>query len=172
MISYKQKLNHITTFIFDVDGVLTNGDVLLINGDIVRSLNSRDAYSLQYAAKLNYRIFIITGGHSQDVKERLLGLGVIEVHLSSSDKLAVYEQIKRDYQLSDAEILYMGDDIPDLPVMKQVGVATCPQDAAVELKAMAHYVSPHIGGRHCVRDVVEQTLRVQQNWLKEEAFKW
>lgn len=172
MISYKQKLNHITTFIFDVDGVLTNGDVLLINGDIVRSLNSRDAYCLQYAAKLNYRIFIITGGHSQDVKERLLGLGVIEVHLSSSNKLAVYEQIKRDYQLSDTEILYMGDDIPDLPVMKQVGVATCPEDAAVELKAMAHYVSPYAGGRHCVRDVVEQTLRVQQNWLKEEAFEW
>jgi 3-deoxy-D-manno-octulosonate 8-phosphate phosphatase (KDO 8-P phosphatase) len=172
MISYKERLSQITTFIFDVDGVLTNGDVILINDDVIRILNSRDSYAIQYAVKKGYNVFIITGGNSKDVRDRLLGLGIQEVHSGSSNKLEVYNQLKIKHGLTDEEVLYMGDDIPDYPVMKQVGVATCPQDAAVEIKHIAHYQSPFNGGRHCVRDVIEQTLRVQDHWFKEDAFEW
>lgn len=172
MISYKERLSQITTFIFDVDGVLTNGDVILINDDVIRILNSRDSYAIQYAVKKGYKVFIITGGNSKDVRDRLLGLGIQEVHSGSSNKLEVYNQLKINHGLTDEEVLYMGDDIPDYPVMKQVGVATCPQDAAVEIKHIAHYQSPFNGGRHCVRDVIEQTLRVQDQWFKEDAFEW
>jgi 3-deoxy-D-manno-octulosonate 8-phosphate phosphatase (KDO 8-P phosphatase) len=172
MESYKIRLAKITTFLFDVDGVLTNGDVHLFDHDVVRTMNSRDGYALQYASKMGYSIMIITGGSSTVVKNRLLDLGVKEVHLKSMNKLAVYEEIKLRYQLSDDEILYMGDDIPDYPVMLKAGVAACPQDAAIEIKKISHYQSPFVGGRFCVRDVIEQTLRVQDKWFKEEAFEW
>lgn len=172
MISYKERLNHITTFMFDVDGVLTNGDVMLFQNEIIRTLNSRDAYALQYAVKMGYKIMIVTGGNSQEVKDRLLGMGVHEVHLSSFNKLNVYNSIKEKHNLTDAEILYMGDDIPDYEVMSISGVAACPQDAAIEIKQISHYQSPFNGGRHCVRDVIEQTLRVQHKWFSEDAFEW
>ena len=172
MTSYKEKLNLISTFLFDVDGVLTNGDVMLLHNEIVRTLNSRDAYAIQYAVKMGYRVMIVTGGNSQDVKDRLLALGVHEVHLSSFNKLAVYEQIKANHDLKDEEILYMGDDIPDYQVMRHAGVAACPQDAAMEIKHISHYHSPYNGGRHCVRDVIEQTLRVQGKWFSKQAFEW
>ena len=157
---------------FDVDGVLTNGDVLLLHDQIIRSLNSRDAYAIQYAVKMGYKIMIVTGGNSLDVKDRLIGLGVHEVHLSSFNKLSVYNKIKNDHQLEDEEILYMGDDIPDYQVMSEAGLAACPQDAAVEIKSISHYQSPFNGGKHCVRDVIEQTLRVQNKWFTPEAFEW
>lgn len=172
MISYKEKLHKITTFMFDVDGVLTNGEVMLFQNEVIRTLNARDGYALQYAAKMGYNIFIVTGGNSADVKERLLGLGAKEVHLSSNIKINVYNDIKERHQLMDGEILYMGDDIPDYEVMSVAGVAACPQDAAVEIKKMADYQSPYDGGRHCVRDVIEQTLRVQGKWFSQEAFEW
>ncbi len=172
MISYKERMNKISTFMFDVDGVLTNGDVLLLQDQIIRSLNSRDAYAIQYAVKMGYKIMIITGGSSIDVKDRLLGLGAHEVHLSSFNKLSVYHSIKASHNLVDEEILYMGDDIPDFQVMSEVGLATCPQDAAVEIKQISHYQSPFNGGRHCVRDVIEQTMRVQNKWFTSEAFEW
>lgn len=172
MISYKEKLREINTFIFDVDGVLTNGDVLLIEDDFIRSLNSRDAYAIQHAIKEGYRVLIITGGSSVQVKERLLSLGVTEVCLSSTRKIAVYESLKQKYGFSNNQALYMGDDIPDYEVLKVVGVSTCPQDAAVEIKALVDYQSPFNGGRHCVRDVIEQTLRVQKKWFTEGAMEW
>ena len=172
MISYKEKLKEITTFIFDIDGVLTNGDILVFKGEMVRTLNSRDGYALQYAVKMGYRILVITGGTSVEVKNRLLELGVHEVHLSSFNKLAVYTELKQKHNFSDEQVVYMGDDIPDYEVMQQVGVATCPQDACIEIKHISHYQSPFNGGRHCVRDIIEQTLRVQHKWFSEEAFEW
>lgn len=172
MTSYKQLMNSITTFIFDVDGVLTNGDVLLLNDDVIRILNSRDSYAIQYAVKMGYNVFIITGGNSKDVHDRLLGLGIQEVHLSAHNKLSVYKDILKRHGLTDAEVLYMGDDIPDFPVMKEVALPTCPQDAAIEIKQISKYQSPFNGGRHCVRDVIEQTLRVQGKWFQEKAFEW
>lgn len=172
MISYKEKLTKITTFIFDIDGVLTNGDIIVFKGEMVRTLNSRDGYAIQYAVKMGFRILVITGGSSIDIKNRLLELGVHEVHLSSFNKLNVYNDLKKKYQFSDEQALYMGDDIPDYEVMQQVGVATCPQNASVEIKHISHYQSPFNGGNHCVRDIIEQTLRVQHKWFSDQAFEW
>lgn len=172
MISYKERLPTITTFIFDVDGVLTDGTVALYKDEVVRTLNSRDGYALQYAAKKGYQILVITGGNSQSVSDRLLALGVKEVRLRSNNKLEVYKELKNKYKFEDEEVLYMGDDIPDYEVLQRVGVASCPQDATIEIKAICHYQSPFNGGNHCVRDVIEQTLRVQDNWFHPEAFEW
>lgn len=172
MISYKEKLPKITTIILDVDGVLTTGEVLLVDGKVVRTLHSKDGYALQYAAKMGYKIIIITGGNSVDVKERLLGVGVTEVFLSSHTKINVYNECKLKYGFEDEEVLYMGDDIPDYQVMKMVGIAACPQDAAVEIKQICDYQSPIYGGKGCVRDVIEQILRVQGKWFTAEAFVW
>ncbi|NVK66633.1 MAG: HAD hydrolase family protein, partial [Flavobacteriales bacterium] len=172
MISYKEKLPKITTFIFDVDGVLTNGEIFLMKEDFVRSLNSRDAYAMQYAAKSGFRILIITGGASELVAQRLLSLGIDEVRLRSKNKLSVYKELKEKYGFEDEEVLYMGDDIPDYEILERVGVSTCPQDAAVEIKAISDYQSPYDGGKYCVRDVIEQTLRVQDKWFKEHAHEW
>ena len=172
MISYKERLHHISTFIFDVDGVFTDGTVYLINEEIVRALNSKDGYAVQYAAKMGYRIFCITGGKAPEVRERLLGLGVTEVYLASHSKIERYKRIKAEYQLSDQEIAYMGDDIPDIPVLACVGLATCPQDAVSDVKARVHYQSPYAGGKTCVRDLIEQTLRCQNKWLSAEAYEW
>jgi 3-deoxy-D-manno-octulosonate 8-phosphate phosphatase (KDO 8-P phosphatase) len=172
MTSYKERLNKITTFIFDIDGVLTNGDIVVLKGEMARILNSRDGYALQYASKMGYRILVITGGSSEEVKNRLLEVGVTEVCLCSSNKLATYEELKAKYDFLDEEVVYMGDDIPDYQVMKVVGLASCPQDAAVEIKKISQYQSPFNGGRHCVRDIIEQTLRVQRKWFTEKAFEW
>ncbi len=172
MISYKEKLPQINTFIFDVDGVLTTGEVILTDGKVIRTMNSKDGYAIQYAVKMGYRILIITGGNSVDVKERLLGLGVDEVYLSSHEKTSVYKKSKLKYGFEDAQVLYMGDDIPDYHVMKMVGVSACPQDSAMEIKQLSDYQSPVMGGKGCVRDVIEQTLRSQGKWFTEEAFVW
>ncbi len=118
MTSYKHALNHINTFIFDVDGVFTDGKVYLLKDEIVRTLNSKDAYALQYAAKMGYKIFAITGGNSIEVRDTLLGLGMNRVYLSAHSKLICYEEIKVEFNLTDKEIAYMGDDIPDIPVLK------------------------------------------------------
>jgi 3-deoxy-D-manno-octulosonate 8-phosphate phosphatase (KDO 8-P phosphatase) len=172
MKSYKENLPNITTFVFDVDGVFTDGSVMLLNDEVVRTLSSRDGYAVQYASKLGYRILIVTGGNSEAVKVRLENLGATEVCLQSKNKMKVYERLKKDYGFHDGEVLYMGDDIPDYQVMEQVLVATCPQDAAVEIKAISHYQSPIVGGRGCVRDVIEQTLRSQGKWFSDTAFEW
>ena len=172
MISYKERLNPITTFIFDVDGVLTNGDVILFKDDFVRTMNSKDAYALQNAVNHGYKVFVITGGSSEEVKQRLLELGVTEVHLKSSNKLMVYLSIKEAHSLKDEEILYMGDDIPDYPVLEKVGLACCPQDAAIEIKQVSHYQSPYFGGKGCVRDVIEQTMRLHGHWFTDKSMHW
>jgi 3-deoxy-D-manno-octulosonate 8-phosphate phosphatase (KDO 8-P phosphatase) len=172
MISYKQKLNHISTFIFDVDGVFTDGKVYLLKHDNFRAFNSKDGYAVQYAAKMGYKIFIITGGHSEEVMQRLLGLGVTEVHLKIHNKLQCYDDILIRHKIEDTEVLYMGDDIPDIPVLKRVGLSSCPQDAVTDIKAIVDYQSPFNGGQTCVRDVIEQTLRVQGKWLSDLAFEW
>ncbi|RYM34882.1 3-deoxy-D-manno-octulosonate 8-phosphate phosphatase [Brumimicrobium glaciale] len=171
-MSYKLKLPSINTFIFDVDGVLTDGTVILYKDEVVRTINARDGYALQYASKMGYNIFIITGGDSQAVKDRLINAGAKEVILKASNKVKVYEELKEKYNFKDEEVLYMGDDIPDYNVMRKVGVSTCPQDAAIEIKNISDYQSPLKGGHHCVRDVIEQTLRVQGKWFTDQAHEW
>lgn len=172
MASYKEKLNPVTTFIFDVDGVLTDGSVMMFKDEVVRTLNSRDGYALQFASKMGYRILIITGGSSDAIEDRLITLGATEVCMGAHNKVDVYTALKEKYGFKDEEVLYMGDDIPDYQVLQIVGVSTCPQDAAVELKAVCDYQSPYNGGRHCVRDVIEQTMRVHGKWFSKKAFEW
>ena len=172
MISYKERLPKITTFIFDVDGVLTNGDVAFSNGNVVRTMYSKDGYALQYALRKGYKIFVITGASAPDVKERLENLGVHRVVLLSRDKLTIYRNLQEEFNFEDEQVLYMGDDIPDIPLLREVGVSACPQDAAVDVKPICHYQSPFFGGKGCVRDVLEQVMRVQGKWLNEDAYFW
>ncbi len=171
-MNYKIKLRTIDTFIFDVDGVLTNSLVYLFDNQLYRSLNSKDSYAIQYAHKMNYKIFIITGGDSIDIQERLLELGVTEVRLKSHNKVTVYNELKEKYQLVDEHVLYMGDDIPDIPLLKMVGVAACPSDSSVDVLQNTNYQSRLKGGEGCVREIIEQVMRVQEKWMKDLAFEW
>ncbi len=165
MENFKQKLTRIKTFLFDVDGVLTNGQVLLLeNGDFVRNMNSKDGYALQLAVKKGYRIGIITGGKSQAVKNALEGLGVKDIFLSQYDKLQCYKDYIHEHELNEEEILFMGDDLPDYEVMKRVGIAACPNNSAHEIKGISIYISNRNGGEACVRDIIEQVMRSQGTW--------
>ena len=165
MQNFKERLNHIKTFLFDVDGVLTNGSVLIMeNGEVVRNMNSKDAYALQLAIKKGYRIAIITGGNSQAVKKALQGLGIEDVFLAQSDKLQCYKDYINEHDLKEEEIVFMGDDLPDYEVMKRVGIAACPNNAAHEIKQISIYISNRNGGEACARDIVEQVMRCQGTW--------
>ena len=172
-MNYKEKFKHITTVIFDVDGVLTNGTVLLIPGaQAVRNMHSKDGYALQLAVRNGIRIAIITGGNSEDVRERLAEMGIKDIYMRASTKMDAYEDLKMCYDLTDHEILYMGDDLPDYDVMKAVGLSCAPQDAAPEIKLISDYVSPVNGGEGCVRDVLEQLLKTHDKWGRPEDRTW
>jgi 3-deoxy-D-manno-octulosonate 8-phosphate phosphatase (KDO 8-P phosphatase) len=163
--NYKELLHQISTFIFDVDGVLTTGDILITaEGEMLRSMNTKDGYALKYALQKGYKIAIISGGTNEGVRNRLKALGVYDIYLGAHHKMDAYEELLDLYNLSPSEILYMGDDIPDLPIMEQVAVAACPQDAVPEIKVAANYISHRDGGKGCVRDIVEQVLRLQGQW--------
>jgi 3-deoxy-D-manno-octulosonate 8-phosphate phosphatase (KDO 8-P phosphatase) len=155
----------VTTFIFDIDGVLTNGSVLLLeNGLQARQMNIKDGLALQMAVKNGYKVFIVSGGSSEPVINRLKYLGVDEIHLGLKDKLKFVEAILDNQQLSWKEVLYMGDDLPDLPVMEKAGLACCPMDAATEVKQVSKYISNVPGGFGCVRDVIEKVLKLNGHW--------
>ena len=155
----------ITTFIFDVDGVLTNGMLLVMpDGEFLRSMNIKDGYAMQLAVKKGYQLMVISGGHSNGVPIRLQRLGLQEVHLGVPDKNAVFQSLVTKYQLDKSSILYMGDDLPDLEVMKQCGVPCCPLDAVHEIKSACIYISDKRGGDGCVRDVIEQVMRLHGTW--------
>jgi len=172
-MNYKELFKNITTVVLDVDGVLTNGKVLLMPGMApVRKMHSKDGYALQLAVRNGIRVAIITGGRSSDVKERLSGLGITDVYLGASNKIDAFEDLKMCYDLSNEEILYMGDDLPDYDVMKLAGLACAPQDAAPEIKEIANYVSPVLGGEGCVRDVLEQLLKIHNLWGRKEDRTW
>ncbi len=171
-MNYKTQLKNITCFIFDIDGVLTDGSILVNGADYQRIINAKDGYVIQYACKLGYKVFLITGGESEHIKKTYLRLGVTEVRLESSNKVEVFKSLQEKYQISVDEVLYMGDDIPDIPLLKLVGLPTAPSDAAVDVKKWVSYVSPYNGGKGCARDVIEQTLRAQGKWLLDSAFYW
>ncbi len=164
--SFLNKLHSINTFIFDVDGVLTDGTVILMpDGDYVRTMNIKDGYAMQAAVKADYRIAVISAGRmSEGVKKRLENLGVQDIYLGVSDKKDAYETILFSYHLKPENIAYMGDDLPDYEVMQCVGLAACPADAAPEIQAIAHYVSPNNGGKGCVRDIIEKVMRLHRKW--------
>lgn len=173
--NYKEKLAKIKCFIFDIDGVLTDGTVHLIAGEQVRNMFIKDGYALQLAVKKGYKVAIISGGSGTGVKDRLTGLGVPEGHIALrvGDKMEKFEEFLLGFDLTPEEIVYVGDDIPDLTVIKAAGVSVSPSDAAREVKESASYASPYAGGRGCVRDIIEQTMRVQGKWMsKSEDALW
>ncbi|TVQ90811.1 MAG: 3-deoxy-D-manno-octulosonate 8-phosphate phosphatase [Bacteroidetes bacterium] len=173
MSNYKALLSQIDTFIFDVDGVMTDGIVLLTpDGQMHRSMNVKDGYALQLAVKKGYRIIIITGGNSEAVRQRFEGLGIREVYLAIGNKLELFHEIVKRDNLKMENILYMGDDIPDYEIMSEVGVAACPANAAEEIKHISKYISPLDGGKGCARDVLEQVMKVQDKWFDEDGFHW
>jgi len=163
--SYKEIMNQITTFIFDVDGVLTDGSVHMApNGEMLRIMNIRDGFAMKAAIESGYNVCIISGGNNEGVRIRLKNLGITDIHLASPDKVATFNEYTESYQIQPEQVLYMGDDIPDYHVMQLVGLPTCPQDASPEIKAISKYISHKNGGKGAVREVIEQVMKVQNKW--------
>ena len=169
----EKRLGNVIAFIFDYDGVMTDGTVYMdSNGDPLRTSNVKDGYALQLASKLGYYVAVISGAVVTNITKRLNSLGVRDVYTGIPDKVVQLEAYMEQYGLKPEQIVYMGDDIPDLPVMRRVGVAACPADAAPEVRQICHYVSDRPGGHGCVRDIIEQTLKVQGKWMTAEAYSW
>jgi len=165
MKNYKTLLPNIKTFIFDVDGVLTDGKILITNeGELLRSFDTKDGYAMKCALVQGYKIAIITGGRNQGVEERFKELGLYDIYMGAHHKLDAFQDLLDNYDLDPETILYIGDDVPDIPVMEKVGLGCCPADAVSDVKAMADYVSHKNGGEGCVRELIEQVLRVQGKW--------
>lgn len=163
--SYKEKMNDITTFIFDIDGVLTDSSVHITeSGEMLRIMNIRDGFAMKAALESGYNVCIISGGKNEGVRIRLRNLGITDIHLGSSDKVETFKEYIELYSIKPEQVLYMGDDIPDYHVMQLVGLPTCPQDASPEIKAISKYISHKNGGKGAVREVIEQVMKVQGKW--------
>lgn len=171
--SYKEIMTQITTFVFDVDGVLTDGTVTIFpNGELIRKMNTKDGYALKTAVDMGYNVCIITGGTNASVKSRLAGLGITDIYLGSHNKIDQLEEYLEINEISSENVLYMGDDIPDYPAMDLVGLPTCPKDAVPEVQNISKYISQKRGGKGCVRDVIEQVLKVQDKWTTQFDAKY
>lgn len=172
MIPYD--LKKITTIIFDVDGVLSAETITMDrDGHPLRTVNIKDGYAIQLAQKLGLRIVILTGGTTEAVRVRYEGLGVKDIFMGAAVKIETYERFTKENSISDDEVMYVGDDIPDYEVMKRVGCPCCPNDACTDIKDISIYISPRNGGYGCGRDVIEQVLRAKGMWLSSaKAFGW
>ena len=170
---YKKKLTQIKAFVLDVDGVLTNGGLILYpDGKFLRQMNAKDGYAIKLAIHHGYKIAIITGGREENIKTRLKNLGVHEVFLGVNNKLPILKDFITTYELKSEEIAYMGDDIPDLESLEHVGVSCCPNDASYDVKKICDYISQKKGGEGCVRDIIEQTLKVNNQWDLNGEIKY
>ena len=173
MKNYREKLHRISTFIFDFDGVLSDGKIwVLPDGEQMRATNVKDGYAMQYALRKGFRIAIISGGFGESMRLRYISFKGIEIFLKVSDKVAVFQEYIKNNSLNPEEVLYMGDDIPDYELMKICGLKCCPSDACTEIKEIVDYISFANGGQGCVRDVIEQTLRAQNRWMESDASIW
>lgn len=172
MINYD--LTKIRAIVFDVDGVLSAETITLHpGGEPMRTVNIKDGYAIQLACKLGLRVAIITGGATESVRLRYENLGVEDVYMRCAVKIKTYEEFTTRYGLTDEEVLYMGDDIPDYEIMTRCGCPVCPADACSDIKAVSLYISDRTGGHGCGRDVIEQVLRAQGKWLNDaKAFGW
>jgi 3-deoxy-D-manno-octulosonate 8-phosphate phosphatase (KDO 8-P phosphatase) len=156
----------IDTFIFDVDGVMTNNEILVTeNGEFLRTMNIRDGFAMKRALLKGYKIFVITAGKSEGVAKRLKQLGINEIYSNIQNKIDIYQKILSEHNLKESQILYMGDDLPDYEIMSKVGLACCPSDAVPEIISISTYVSPLAGGKNCVRDVIEKVLKLRGHWI-------
>lgn len=173
MTNFKEDLQRVKAFAFDVDGVLSSPKIYVHpDGDLIRTMNTKDGYAIQYAVKRGYPIAIITGGRTESVGMRFKNLGLADIYLGSAHKVEDFEDFIAKYGFSADEVLYMGDDLPDFHVMKKAGIACCPADAVEEIKSISHYISHLKGGEGCVRDIIEQVLRLHGRWMDGEAFVW
>jgi 3-deoxy-D-manno-octulosonate 8-phosphate phosphatase (KDO 8-P phosphatase) len=155
----------ITTFVFDVDGVLTDGTVLLLeNGLQARRMHIKDGLGLQMALKNGYNVVILSGSYSEPVIKRMHYLGLTEVYCAIKDKKAFLHEYMQKHNLNWENILFMGDDLPDIPVLNMAGISCCPADAIQEVKSISKYVSSINGGYGCVRDVIEKVLKINNKW--------
>lgn len=163
--NYKQILNDITTFVFDIDGVLTDGKLsITMEGQLLRTMNVKDGFAIKKAIKAGYELLIISGGTNEGVRTRLKDLGISNIHLGIQDKVECLEEFLDIYEIKPENVAYMGDDIPDIYPMKKVALPTCPQDAVSEVKAASLYISHKNGGQTCVRDLIEQVMKAQDKW--------
>ncbi|MFL2600263.1 MAG: KdsC family phosphatase [Flavobacteriaceae bacterium] len=164
--NYKEVLNSIKAFIFDIDGVLTNGKILITSkGDMYREMDTKDGFAIKYALNKGFKIAIISGGKDKGLEIRLQDLGIKNIFLGFTDKERPFNDFIKNEDIKPNDILYMGDDIPDIKIMKKVLLATCPNDAVIDVKEISDYVSPKNGGQGCVREIIEQVLRVQNKWI-------
>ena len=169
MGNFKEDILQVKAFVFDCDGVYTNGQILVsASNEITRCFNVKDGFATAVALKRGYPVCIISGGTGGSVEHRFTALGVQDIHLGHKDKLPPFREFLKKYNLRAEEVLFMGDDLPDLPLIRAVGIATAPADAALEVKAEAKYTSPFRGGEGCVRDVIEQVLKSQGRWRAPE----
>ncbi len=168
-----EQLKSAKAFVFDVDGVMTDGNVIATeDGHFLRNFNIKDGYALQHAVKSGYPIAIISGGKSLGVNKRFEQLGIQDIYTGQEHKEDAFNKFIAKYGLEAKDIIYMGDDLPDYQLMKMVGVATCPLDAAIDIQHICHYISPYPGGRGCVRDIIEKTLKLQEKWWSDESHRW
>ncbi len=171
--NYKKKLKKIKLLIFDVDGVLTNGELFIFpDGKLVRKMNAKDGYALKIALEKDYEIAIITGGKEKEIETRLSKLGIKHIFLKSYNKIKVLKKFLSDHNFKPQETMYMGDDIPDIDVLKYVGLSCCPNDAVSDVINVCDYVSFRNGGSGCVRDIIEQLLRVNNKWDLDGNIKY
>lgn len=155
---------------FDVDGVFTDGKVLVMeNGEVVRNVFSKDGYAIHLAVQKKYKLVIISGGNNVAIKNLLIRSGIEHIFINQHDKLQCYKDFIYEHNINDEQVMYMGDDLPDYEIMSRVGVAACPNDSAPEIKSICSYISPKKGGEGCVRDIIEQVMRVQGQW---EIANW
>lgn len=168
-MSYKEKLKHIKAFVFDVDGVFTDGNILLLPDGMCRVMNVQDGYAVVKALRQNYNIAIITGGNDPMVKQRMEYLGITDYYAKSANKMTDYVYFKEKYHLKDSEILAMGDDLPDIPMLENAAIGVCPSNAVQQVKAIADYISPIHGGKGAVREIIEQVMTVQGKWIEDDT---
>ena len=168
MGNFKEDIARCRAFVFDVDGVMTDGGIIpTIDGDFIRRYNAKDGYALAYAIKMGYKVCIISGGRGRTLEYRLRMLGVKDYYLDCMDKIRTMREYFAREGLDPADVIYMGDDIPDLECMREVGIPVCPADAASEVIEASRYVSEFRGGDGAVRDIVEQVLRARGDWARD-----
>lgn len=167
MGNFKEDIARVEAMIFDVDGVMTDGRIIpTAEGDFIRCYNCKDGYALAYAIRHGYRVCVITGGYGKILERRLRMLGMQDFYIDCMDKITTLREYMKKYNLNPENVLYMGDDIPDLECMREVGMPVCPADSAAEVIECSRYVSEFEGGRGAVRDIVEQVLRARGDWAK------